>query len=369
MGCNSSTPQPNEGNLTSITTGDGGSRPANSQEKKNTKRSGINSIYEIGEKLGEGGYSTVKKGTHIQTKEKVAIKICNREGISKEDEQALRDEVQILKELDHPNVISCRDFFEEKDKFYVVLELVEGGELFDKIVEKSFYNEKEARDLVKLLLNTLKYLHDKKIVHRDLKPENLLLKSKKDVSHVKLADFGFAVKTTGPESVKDKCGTPGYIAPEILKNNAGYGVQADMWSFGVIFFILLGGYPPFHDDNQKKLFRKILKADFQFHPDYWKGVSDDAKDLIQNLLIVDPYKRLTVDQALQHKWILKDDVDLAKNNLDAQLAQLKKYQKLAPWRKATNAIIAVNIMKRAIASLKVLAEIEAEDNEDNAGTA
>jgi calcium/calmodulin-dependent protein kinase I len=163
---------------------------------------------------------------------------------------------------------------------------LEGGELFDRIVKKAFYNEKEARDLVFILLKAIKYLHDKGIVHRDLKPENLLLKSKDNDAEVTLADFGFATYSKG-DDITNQCGTPGYIAPEILKC-VPYGKTVDMWSFGVILYILLGGYPPFHDENQRALFKKIIKGDYEFHHDYWSGVSDEAKQLIQGLLTVDP---------------------------------------------------------------------------------
>ncbi len=179
--------------------------------------------YKLGEILGEGGYSIVKLGISTIDKKKVAVKIVTRAGLSSEDEQSLRSEVKILSALNHPNVVRALDFFEEDKYFYVVMEYLDGGELFDRIVKKTFYNEKEARDLVKVLLTAIKYLHDKHIVHRDLKPENLLMTSKDDDAGVKLADFGFAVIAEG-FSITNQCGTPGYIAPEILENKA-YGKQ------------------------------------------------------------------------------------------------------------------------------------------------
>ena len=141
---------------------------------------------------------------------------------------------------------------------------VEGGELFDKIVSKTFYSEREARDVVFTLLSSIEYCHNRDIVHRDLKPENLLLASTTDDAAIKLADFGFAAKAVG-NSLKTQCGTPGYVAPEIL-NNVPHGKPVDMWSIGVICYILLGGYPPFHDENQKNLFRLIKNAKYEFHP-------------------------------------------------------------------------------------------------------
>jgi calcium/calmodulin-dependent protein kinase I len=185
----------------------------------------ITARWKLGEVLGSGGYSVVKLGTSAVNKDKAAVKIVSRVGISREDEDSLLEEVRILKTIEHPNITQVYDFFEEKKHFYVVMELLEGGELFDRIVKKSFYNEKEARDLVQLLLKTIKYLHDRNIIHRDLKPENLLLKKKDDDSDIKLADFGFACVVDG-ENITSQCGTPGYIAPDILKNEP-YGKDRD----------------------------------------------------------------------------------------------------------------------------------------------
>jgi serine/threonine protein kinase len=316
--------------------------------------------------LGEGGYSVVKLAVNKETNDKVAVKIVTRGGeMTEEDEEALHQEVGILRELDNPNITKVHDFFTEKTNFYVVMELLQGGELFDRIVQKSFYNEKEARDLVCLLLTTLKYLHDRNIVHRDLKPENLLLKSLDNDSDIKLADFGFATKVDG-DNITTQCGTPGYMAPDILTGTP-YGKAVDMWSFGVILYILLGGYPPFHDENQRTLFRKIMKGSFEFHPDYWSSVSDEAKNLISGLLTVDKKKRLTVDQALAHTWLQKSSEELAATSLDSNLKVLKKYQATRKFRKAVNAVRAVGRMKRLLDGIKcAAAEAAAEEAEDQA---
>jgi calcium/calmodulin-dependent protein kinase I len=268
----------------------------------------IEARYKLGDVLGEGGYSVVKSGISNIDGKRVAVKIITRKDLSEADEESLKQEVSILGKLNHPNITRLFDFFEEEKFYYVVLEYLDGGELFDRIVKKTYYSEKEARDLVFTVLKAIKYCHDQHIVHRDLKPENLLLASKNDDSDIKVADFGFATYAEGL-SITSQCGTPGYIAPEILKSKPygkcclclffldsptfclpfslfnffidTLGKPADMWSFGVILYILLGGYPPFHDDNQRTLFRKICKGDYTFHPDYWSGVSSDAKDLIR----------------------------------------------------------------------------------------
>jgi calcium/calmodulin-dependent protein kinase I len=198
----------------------------------------------------------------------------------------------------------------------------------------------------------------------DLKPENLLLTSKSDDANLKIADFGFAIRTGNGNMLSTQCGTPGYIAPEILENKPYgkltylcslpekltfdvtiLGKAVDMWSIGVITYILLGGYPPFHDDNMRNLFKKIRKGDFVFHPEYWKNVSEDAKALIRGLLTVDVNKRLTADDVLKHSWLQTDDAVLAAINLDSNLAEFRKFHATRKFRSAAKAVIAINRMK------------------------
>ena len=183
--------------------------------------------YKIGEVLGEGGYSVVKAGVSNIDGRKVAVKIITRKDLTEADDESLRQEVAILGKLNHPNITRLVDFFEEEQYYYVVLEYLDGGELFDRIVKKTFYSEKEARDLVFTVLKAIKFCHDQHIVHRDLKPENLLLASKNDDSNIKLADFGFATYAEGL-SITSQCGTPGYIAPEILKSKPYGGPHSDV---------------------------------------------------------------------------------------------------------------------------------------------
>lgn len=259
--------------------------------------------YKKGKELGKGGFSVVYEVIDKTTKKRHAAKEIIKASLKPEDEIGLKQEIDILQSLNHPHIVKFVDFFDEKDHYYVVLELLEGGELFDRIVQKACYNEKEARDLVRVLLGALKYIHDLGVVHRDLKPENLLMADAVNDSNVKLADFGFAKRAEG-FTLTTQCGSPGYVAPEIL-NAVKYGKPSDMWSAGVICYILLGGYPPFHDDrDQRALFRKIKKGQYEFHVEYWAHVSDEAKDLIRGLLTVDMMERLTVDQALNHPWVI-----------------------------------------------------------------
>lgn len=261
-------------------------------------------VYELGEEIGQGAFSTVRLGINRQTKEKCAVKCISKQRIPPEDEAALKQEVIILRALNHPNILKCYGFFDENEFYYLVMEYMAGGELFDRIVQKTFYSEKEARDVVYILLSTIHYCHIRNIVHRDLKPENLLLSNQEDDAFIKLADFGFAISSQGGFStLKTQCGTPGYVAPEILSTQP-YGKAVDMWSIGVITYILLGGYPPFYDDNQKVLFEKIKKGEYSFHPEYWDAVSVEAKDLISRLLKVNPLERYTSEEALNHSWVL-----------------------------------------------------------------
>lgn len=293
-------------------------------ESKDTDFHKKYSLDEAGE-LGQGAFSTVKKATlKSNPSELFAVKCIKKTSELKEDEIAsLKEEVAVLQQVDHPNIIKLYDFYEESKMFYMVTEIMAGGELFDRIVSKTFYTEKEARDLVKILLSSLQYLHHLSIVHRDLKPENLLLKSTENDHDIKLADFGFA-KHTEDRSLDTQCGTPGYVAPEILKGNK-YGYEVDMWSCGVIVYILLGGYPPFHEENHVVLYRKIKAAEYTFDEEYWSLVSEEAKDLIRKLLVVDPDKRLTADQAIRHPWFMKGDHELIERSLETTLKTMKTF--------------------------------------------
>jgi calcium/calmodulin-dependent protein kinase I len=254
---------------------------------------------------------------------------------------ALKEEIDVLQELKHPNIINLHDVFKEKAFYYLVTEKMMGGELFDRIVQKSYYNEKEARDTCLILFNAIKYCHDKKVAHRDLKPENLLLAREDNDMMVKIADFGFAKKVKKPNSLTTQCGTPGYVAPEILEGNP-YDEAADMWSLGVIVYILLGGYPPFIEANQRELFRKIRKGAYEFHEEYWGQVSKDAKGLITGLLCVDPANRLTATTALANKWVTSSDEALAASDLGVNLAEFKKFNAKRKFKAAVKMVIATN---------------------------
>jgi len=320
------------------------------QAPSNGKKS-FDSIYKRGKTLGEGAFSVVIEATKLSTSESYAVKVVTKTKLTKEDEVALKDEIQVLNELKHPHIIRLYEVFEEKDFWYLVTEKMMGGELFDRIVAKSYYNEKEARDVCKILFQAIGMCHDKNVAHRDLKPENLLLRSEENDSEIKIADFGFAKKVLTPNSLTTQCGTPGYVAPEILEGNA-YDTKSDMWSLGVIVYILLGGYPPFIEQNQRELFRKIRKGNYEFHEEYWGSVSSEAKDLISCLLVVQPSKRMSASDALKHKWMMQDASKLEGQSLDTNLVELRKYNAKRKFKAAVNAVILAQKMTSLGANFK-----------------
>lgn len=299
-------------------------------------------IYRLKGVLGTGAFSTVREGKHrADRKTTFAVKCVNRAKLTEEDAAALLEEVAILTEFKHPNIIRLYDFFEEPSTYYLVMENMSGGELFDRIVAKAYYNEKEARDTCKIIIDAVRYCHDNQVAHRDLKPENLLLQSADDDSAVKIADFGFAKRVYKPNSLTTQCGTPGYVAPEILEGTP-YDQASDMWSVGVILYILLGGYPPFIENNQRELFRKIRKGEYEFHEEYWGTVSEGATELISSLLQVNPAKRLSARDALSNKWICEDDATLLDRDLGANLEEMKRFNAKRKFRGAVSTVMAVN---------------------------
>jgi len=303
-------------------------------------------LYRLKGVLGTGAFSTVREGYHRSNIDiSYAVKCINRKKLSEEDEAALLDEVAILKEMKHIHIIRLFDFFSEDTTYYLIMERMRGGELFDRIVAKAYYNEKEARDTCIIVLEAVLYCHDHHVAHRDLKPENLLLLSESDDSAVKIADFGFAKKVYKQNSLKTQCGTPGYVAPEILEGTL-YDERADMWSVGVILYILLGGYPPFIESTQRDLFKKIRKGEYEFHEEYWGTVSEGAKDLISSLLKVDQGKRLTARQALDNEWITVDGEKLANKDLGTNLKQLQGFNGKRKLRAAVSTIIAMKRLEK-----------------------
>jgi len=252
-----------------------------------------------------------------------AVKIITRKNHTEEEKKAAMNEIEILSDLSHHQIIQVHATSKDLQNYYIVMELMLGGELFDRIVKKTVYKEQDARDICKVLLGALDYCHSKGIAHRSIKPENLLLASIHDDLNIKLADFGYAKKVTTEKCLLTQCGSPGYIAPEIL-HGVLYGTKADIWSLGVITYIILGGYPPFSDDDQRELFKKIKRGQYQCQSMFWTKVSKKGKQYIRSLLNTNPDKRLTAKEALAHPWITASDEVLSKK-LDSNHANLRRY--------------------------------------------
>jgi len=262
--------------------------------------------YELKKELGRGAFSVVRLGINKKTKDKFAIKIIERNDVGEAFEKNLKMETDILRRVDHPNIIKLEEMIEAENKLYFVMELVTGGELFDRIVEKGSYSEDDAKVLVRKIVSAISYLHGLNIAHRDLKPENLLVKSIEDDTDVKIADFGLSKIIDETKLMQTACGTPGYVAPEVL-NAEGYDKEVDMWSIGVITYILLCGFPPFYSESVPEVFEQIMKAEYDYPEEYWDEISPEAKDFIDHLLVVDVPKRMTAEQALQHTWLRAEE--------------------------------------------------------------
>jgi len=213
-----------------------------------------------------------------------------KKNVGPEYEKNLRMETEILQKVHHPNIIQLKEMVDTKDKIYFVMELVTGGKLFDRIVEKGSYSEDDAKELVRKIVSAVEYLHSKGIAHRDLKPENLLVKSLENDTEVKIADFGLSKIIDQEKMMQTACGTPGYVAPEVLQAE-GYGDEVDMWSIGVITYILLCGFPPFYSESVPEVFEQIMKAEYDYPAEYWDEISEEAKDFINHLLVVDVKKK------------------------------------------------------------------------------
>mmetsp|Transcript_86211 Transcript_86211/g.222037 ORF Transcript_86211/g.222037 Transcript_86211/m.222037 type:complete len:571 (+) Transcript_86211:82-1794(+) len=263
--------------------------------------------------LGSGNFSEVRLGVHVERGEKFAVKVIDKNKFlnfqnKRESHLSLRSEAEVLTSLDHRGIVRFYEWFETESQLFLAMELLHGGDLLQYILEHGCFREDTARRLFGEICKAVRYLHDRNIVHRDLKPENILLTSKVvDTMQPKLADFGLARKNMKTKDCKTFCGTPHYFAPEVIHTfrdresglPSGYGTQADMWSLGVILYIMLSGLPPFEEDG---LYEQILEGKYEFDVREWTEVSPEAKELVRQLMTVDPKGRLTVQQALSHKW-------------------------------------------------------------------
>ncbi|OAD58973.1 Calcium/calmodulin-dependent protein kinase type 1 [Eufriesea mexicana] len=281
-----------------------------------------------------GAFSEVRLA---ESKEKsgqmFAVKIIDKKAL-KGKEDSLENEIRVLRRLTHPNIVQLLETFEDKHKVYLVMEL---------IVEKGSYTEKDASGLIRQVLEAVDYMHDQGVVHRDLKPENLLYYSPDEDSKIMISDFGLS-KMEDSGIMATACGTPGYVAPEVLAQKP-YGKAVDVWSIGVISYILLCGYPPFYDEIDANLFAQILKGEFEFDSPYWDDISDSAKDFIHKLMCVNVEERYTCKQALAHPWI-SGNAASNKNIHGTVSEQLRKNFAKSRWKQAYHAATVIRQMQR-----------------------
>eukprot|EP00727_Mastigamoeba_balamuthi_P002217 m51a1_g11993 putative calcium calmodulin-dependent protein kinase type 1 (1303) ;mRNA; r:903830-910222 len=257
--------------------------------------------------IGGGREARVMEAISKQTGERVAVKMLDK----RSTRRITTSEAEILRVVRHPNIITLYDVFDTQHEVYLVMELAEGGELFQKLCARGSYCERDASHYMKQILEALAYLHSYNICHRDLKPENLLLDKTEKI--IKLSDFGMSRILSPDYLLTTPCGTPGYIAPEVINmdlHGEGYTEKSDLWSAGVILYIMLSATPPFWDDHMPSLFSKISKCEYSFPAEPWNMISKEAKDLIQHLLCVDYHKRYSAAQALQHPWITSPERDV-----------------------------------------------------------
>ncbi|KAM6920692.1 death-associated protein kinase 3 [Lycodopsis pacificus] len=263
--------------------------------------------YEMEEELGSGQFAIVRKCKEKTTSIEYAAKFIkkrrlssSRRGVSREE---IEREVNILREIQHSNIITLHDIFENKADVILILELVSGGELFDFLAEKESLTEEEATQFLKQILDGVQYLHSKRIAHFDLKPENIMLLDKNVPNpRIKLIDFGIAHQIKAGNEFKNIFGTPEFVAPEIV-NYEPLGLEADMWSIGVITYILLSGASPFLGETKQETLTNISAVNYDFDEEYFSNTSELAKDFIRRLLVKDPKKRMTIDDSLEHPWI------------------------------------------------------------------
>ncbi|KAI9882188.1 MAG: hypothetical protein M1823_006066 [Watsoniomyces obsoletus] len=303
--------------------------------------------YKTGRTLGSGSYSVVKECVHIDTGRYYAAKVINKRLMAGR-EHMVRNEIAVLKRVSmgHQNILTLVDYFETMNNLYLVTDLALGGELFDRICRKGSYYESDAADLIRATLSAVAYLHDHGIVHRDLKPENLLFRTPEDNSDLLIADFGlsrimdeeqFHVLTT-------TCGTPGYMAPEIFRKS-GHGKPVDLWAIGVITYFLLCGYTPFDRDSNLEEMQAILDADYKFAPvEYWRGVSDHARDFIRRCLTIDATHRMTAHEALSHPFVAEES-QIQQHGSDLLPVVKKNFNARRTLHAAIDTIRAINKLK------------------------
>ncbi|XP_034093603.1 calcium/calmodulin-dependent protein kinase type II subunit gamma isoform X19 [Gymnodraco acuticeps] len=299
--------------------------------------------YQLFEELGKGAFSIVRRCSKKSTGQEYAAKIINTKKLSARDHQKLDREARICRLLKHPNIVRLHDSISEEGFHYLVFDLVTGGELFEDIVAREYYSEADASHCINQILESVSHIHQHDIVHRDLKPENLLLASKMKGAAVKLADFGLAIEVQAEQQAWfGFAGTPGYLSPEVLRKDP-YGKPVDIWACGVILYILLVGYPPFWDEDQHKLYQQIKAGAYDFPSPEWDTVTPEAKNLINQMLTINPAKRITADQAINHPWVCQRSTVASMIHRQETVECLRKFN---ARRKLKGAILTTMLVSR-----------------------
>uniref|UniRef100_A0A8C5NTT3 calcium/calmodulin-dependent protein kinase n=5 Tax=Neoaves TaxID=3078114 RepID=A0A8C5NTT3_JUNHY len=301
--------------------------------------------------LPRGAFSVVRRCVKKNSSQEYAAKIINTKKLSARDHQKLEREARICRLLKHPNIVRLHDSISEEGFHYLVFDLVTGGELFEDIVAREYYSEADASHCIHQILESVNHIHQHDIVHRDLKPENLLLASKCKGAAVKLADFGLAIEVQGEQQAWfGFAGTPGYLSPEVLRKDP-YGKPVDIWACGVILYILLVGYPPFWDEDQHKLYQQIKAGAYDFPSPEWDTVTPEAKNLINQMLTINPAKRITADQALKHPWVCQRSTVASMMHRQETVECLRKFN---ARRKLKGAILTTMLVSRNFSAAKSL---------------
>ncbi|KAJ4700600.1 putative Calcium-dependent protein kinase [Melia azedarach] len=311
----------------------------------------ITSIYDLDKELGRGQFGVTYLCTEKATGLKYACKsISRRKLVHDKDIEDVRREILILQHLTgQPNIVEFKGAYEDKQNLHLVMELCSGGELFDRIIAKGSYSEREAANICRQVVNVVHVCHFMGVMHRDLKPENFLLVNKKEDSPIKATDFGLSVFIEKGKVYKDIVGSAYYVAPEVLQRN--YGKEMDVWSAGVILYILLSGVPPFWDETEKGIFEAILEGNLDLQSSPWPSISTSAKDLIRRMLTKDPKQRITAAQALEHPW-LKDGETPDRPIDSAVLSRMKQFRAMNKMKKLALKVIAENLSTEEIKGLK-----------------
>ncbi|CAK6956842.1 calcium/calmodulin-dependent protein kinase type II delta chain isoform X10 [Scomber scombrus] len=321
--------------------------------------------YQLYEELGKGAFSVVRRCVKKSSGQEYAAKIINTKKLSARDHQKLEREARICRLLKHPNIVRLHDSISEEGFHYLVFDLVTGGELFEDIVAREYYSEADASHCISQILESVNHIHQHDIVHRDLKPENLLLASKMKGAAVKLADFGLAIEVQGEQQAWfGFAGTPGYLSPEVLRKDP-YGKPVDIWACGVILYILLVGYPPFWDEDQHKLYQQIKAGAYDFPSPEWDTVTPEAKNLINQMLTINPAKRITAEQALKHPWVCHRSTVASMMHRQETVECLRKFN---ARRKLKGAILTTMLVSRNFSACKSLLNKKSDSAKESQST-